>query len=201
VYIKSQADNVAWLGWKPVRVTHSSDYFEQLYGFAVALIRKGCAFVCHQSKEEMEASREIAKARDGRDPNSPWRDRPIEESLREFEAMRYGKYPAGGATLRLKVDMAHSNPTLWDPIAYRIKYCAHPMTGDAWCIYPSYDFSHCIIDSLEHIDYSLCTLEFEIRRDIYYWVLEQLDLYRCVRRRSCCCWEAPAVAETLLVKR
>lgn len=178
MYIRSQADNVAWLGWKPARVTHTSDYFPQLYDFAVQLIKKGKAYVCHQSKADMEVSREICKARDGRNPCSPWRDRPIEESLREFEAMRAGRYEEGAATLRLKVDMYSPNPTLWDPIAYRIKYSPHPHTGDAWCIYPSYDYSHCIVDSLEHIDYSLCTLEFEVRRDIYYWVLEALDIYR-----------------------
>lgn len=140
---------------------------------------KDRAFVCHQSKEEMEASKEIAKARDGRPgAESPWRNRPVAESLRELAAMRAGRYEEGAATLRLKVDMAAANPTLWDPVAYRIKFSPHPVTGDAWCIYPTYDFSHCIIDSLEHIDFSLCTLEFEVRRDIYYWVLEQLDLYR-----------------------
>ncbi|RYG50510.1 hypothetical protein EON67_05140 [archaeon] len=178
VYIRSQADNVAWMGWKPVRVTHSSDYFDELYELAIKLIKKGKAYVCHQTKEQMEASREIARARDGRSPNSPWRDRPVEESLREFEVMKSGGYETGKATLRLKIDMTSVNPTLWDPVAYRIKYVPHPMTGSKWCIYPSYDYSHCIIDSLEHIDYSLCTLEFEVRRDLYYWVLEQLDLYR-----------------------
>lgn len=178
VYIRSQADNVSWLGWKPIKVTHTSDYFPELYECAKKLILKGKAYVCHQTKEQMELSRDIARARDGRDPNSPWRDRPIEENMREFERMKEGRYEEGTATLRLKVDMTSPNPTLWDPVAYRIKFASHPHTGDAWCIYPSYDFSHCIVDSLEHIDYSLCTLEFEVRRDIYYWVLEQLDLYR-----------------------
>jgi glutaminyl-tRNA synthetase len=178
VYIRSQADNVQWLGWRPVRVTHSSDYFPQLYDFARQLIKKGKAYVCHQSKEEMEASREIARAKDGRDPHSPWRNRGVEENLREFEAMRDGRYEEGKAVLRLRIDMTHSNPTLWDPVAYRIKYVPHPVTGNAWCIYPNYDFSHCIIDSLEHIDYSLCTLEFEVRRDLYYWTLNELGLYR-----------------------
>lgn len=178
VYIRSQADNVDWLGFKPVKTTHSSDYFPQLYEFAMQLIKAGKAFVCHQTKDDMEVSREIAKARDGRDANSPWRNRPIEESVREFEMMRYGMFEEGTTTLRLKVDMTSPNPTLWDPVAYRIKFIPHPMTGNDWCIYPSYDYSHCIIDSLEHIDYSLCTLEFEVRRDIYYWVLEQLNLFR-----------------------
>ncbi len=177
-YIENQAENVAWMGWRPVRVTHSSNYFDQLFEFALRLIREGKAYVCWQTKEDIEASREIARAKDGRSPNSPWRDRPVEESLREFEAMRAGRYEEGKVSLRLKIDMTSPNPTLWDPVAYRIKYTPHPHTGTAWCIYPSYDYSHCIIDSLEHIDYSLCTLEFEVRRDLYYWVLEQLDIWR-----------------------
>lgn len=177
-YIDNQAENVAWMGWKPVKVTHSADYFHELYAFALQLIKKGSAYVCHQTKEQMEVSRKIAEARDGRDPHSPWRNRPVEESLREFQAMRDGFYEEGTATLRLKIDMTSLNPTLWDPVAYRIKYTPHPHTGKEWCIYPSYDYSHCLIDSLENIDYSLCTLEFEIRRDLYYWVLEQLNLWR-----------------------
>lgn len=103
---------------------------------------------------------------------------PIEESLREFDNMRKGKYDANAATLRLKMDMLSPNPNMWDQVAYRIKYMAHPHAGDKWCIYPTYDYTHCIIDSLEHIDYSICTLEFETRRESYYWVLEALDLYR-----------------------
>ena len=152
--------------------------------------------MCHQTREEMEATREIARARDGRVAASPWRDRPVEENLAEFEAMRNGVFevrprrpptrphapqparqpprpptvfPApllteqeGKAVLRLRIDMTSVNPTLWDPVAYRIKFSPHPMTGKKWCIYPSYDYSHGIIDSLEHIDYSLCTLEFEV---------------------------------------
>jgi glutaminyl-tRNA synthetase len=104
--------------------------------------------------------------------------RPIEESLREFENMRKGKYDANAATLRMKMDMLSPNPNMWDQVAYRIKYMPHPHAGDTWCIYPTYDYTHCIIDSLEHIDYSICTLEFETRRESYYWVLEALDLYR-----------------------
>lgn len=105
-------------------------------------------------------------------------NRPIEENLREFDNMRKGKYAANEATLRLKMDMYSPNPNMWDQVAYRIKYMAHPHAGDKWCIYPTYDYTHCIIDSLEHIDYSICTLEFETRRESYYWVLEALDLYR-----------------------
>jgi glutaminyl-tRNA synthetase len=194
-YIDNQAENVAWMGWKPARVTHSSDYFNQLFEYAVALIKMGKAFVCHQTKADIEVSREFSVAmhktvnkENGDEPidiaallkkaESPWRHRPIEESLRAFYLMRDGFFVEGSASLRLKIDMTSVNPTLWDPVAYRIKYTPHPHTGRTWCIYPSYDFSHCIIDSIEHIDYSLCTLEFEVRRDLYYWVLEQLNIWR-----------------------
>ena len=105
-------------------------------------------------------------------------NRSVEENLREFENMKKGKYGAGEATLRMKMDMQSPNPNMWDQVAYRIKYVPHPHAGSDWCIYPTYDYTHCIIDSLEHIDYSICTLEFETRRESYYWVLEALDLYR-----------------------
>lgn len=189
-YIDNQAENVAWMGWKPARVTHSSDYFNQLFEYAVVLIKAGKAFVCHQTKADIETSREFSALmhKTTTDPadldslrkkaESPWRNRPIEESLRAFYLMRDGFFAEGSASLRLKIDMASVNPTLWDPVAYRIKYTPHPHTGRTWCIYPSYDYSHCIIDSIEHIDYSLCTLEFEVRRDLYYWVLERLNIWR-----------------------
>eukprot|EP01035_Chromulina_nebulosa_P027646 gene27646-36389_t len=182
-YIQSLREDVDWLGWKPFAVTFTSDYFDILYEYAVELIKRGKAYVCHQSKADIEASREIARAiisdpNHGGNPYSPWRDRPIEESLKEFEDMRKGKYSASEATLRMKMDMYSPNPNMWDQVAYRVKYVPHPHAGDKWCIYPTYDYTHCIIDSLEHIDYSICTLEFETRRESYYWVLEALDLYR-----------------------
>lgn len=102
----------------------------------------------------------------------------VEENLKLFNDMKNGKYASGAATLRMKMDMLSPNPNMWDQVAYRIKYVPHPHAGDKWCIYPTYDYTHCIIDSLEHIDYSICTLEFESRRESYYWVLEALDLYR-----------------------
>ena len=182
-YVHSLAEDVAWLGWKPNPTTYSSDYFQQLYELAVELIKRGKAYVCHQSKADIEKCREIARAQVN-DPNapgnpcSPWRDRPIEESLRLFEDMRKGKFDSNQATLRMKMDMSSPNPNMWDQVAYRIKYVPHPHVGSAWCIYPTYDYTHCIIDSLEHIDYSICTLEFETRRESYYWLLEALDLYR-----------------------
>ena len=177
-FIDSQAENVAWMGWKPWKVTFSSDYFQELYDLAIKLIKLGKAYVCHQSKADIERSRAIGRARKGGDPNSPWRNRTVEENLREFEKMRMGMYGEGEATLRMKIDNTHVNPCMWDPVAYRVMFVPHLRTGDKWCIYPSYDYTHCIVDSLEHIDYSLCTLEFEVRRDSYYWLLEALDLWR-----------------------
>ena len=111
-------------------------------------------------------------------PESPWRNRSVEENLRLFEDMRKGKFAEGEATLRMKIDMRSPDPCMWDPVAYRIKKVSHPHVGDKWCIYPSYDFQHCLVDSLENIDYSLCTLEFEVRRESYYWLVDQLNVWR-----------------------
>eukprot|EP00605_Chrysophyceae_sp_TOSAG23-4_P001647 GSChrysophyteH1.ASY1.ANO1.1808.1 assembled CDS len=165
-YIQSLKRDVAWMGWKPNPTTFSSDYFQELHELAVKLIKKDKAYVCYQTKADIEATQ------------SPWRNRPIVESLKDFEDMRKGKFGASDCTLRMKIDMTSPNPNMWDPVAYRIKYVPHPHAGSDWCIYPTYDYTHCIIDSLEHIDYSICTLEFETRRESYYWLLEALDLYR-----------------------
>ena len=186
-YIQSLKRDVAWMGWKPNPTTFSSDYFHELHCFAVELIKRGKAYACHQSKADIEISRDICKKKLAEpnnaevqklSGNSPWRDRPIEESLSCFENMRKGKYGPSDCTLRMKIDMDSPNPNMWDPVAYRIKYLPHPHAGDEWCIYPTYDYTHCLVDSLEHIDYSICTLEFETRRESYYWLLEALDLYR-----------------------
>ncbi|CAM9662950.1 unnamed protein product, partial [Ectocarpus sp. 8 AP-2014] len=112
------------------------------------------------------------------DPCSPWRNRPVQESLDLFEKMRTGQMDEGSTTLRLKMDMTSPNPNMWDQVAYRVRYIPHPHAGDKWCVYPTYDYTHCLVDSLEDIDYSICTLEFETRRESYYWLLEALDLYR-----------------------
>eukprot|EP00735_Rhodelphis_limneticus_P003131 TRINITY_DN1440_c0_g1::TRINITY_DN1440_c0_g1_i1::g.27099::m.27099 TRINITY_DN1440_c0_g1::TRINITY_DN1440_c0_g1_i1::g.27099 ORF type:complete len:656 (-),score=281.09,sp/P52780/SYQ_LUPLU/55.10/0.0,tRNA-synt_1c/PF00749.16/4.2e-108,tRNA-synt_1c/PF00749.16/1.5e+04,tRNA-synt_1c_C/PF03950.13/1e-43,tRNA-synt_1e/PF01406.14/0.1 TRINITY_DN1440_c0_g1_i1:97-1947(-) len=170
-YIDAIHEDMQWLGHKPWKTTYSSDYFPQLYDYAIVLIKKGLAYVDHQTKDDIAKTRAVKG-------DSPWRTRTIEENLKLFEDMRKGKYGEGMATLRLKIDNQNPNPTLWDPVAYRIKHIPHPRTADAWCIYPSYDYSHCIIDSIENITHSLCTTEFEIRRDLYYWVLWALDLYR-----------------------
>lgn len=162
-------DAVAWLGWRPCAVTHASDVFERLYELATQLVREGRAYVCHQTRSEIEACRAAKRG-------SPWRGRPAEESLRLFEDMRRGAFADGAATLRLMMHPAHDNPAFSDPVAYRVKRTPHPRTGDAWCVYPSYDFAHCVVDSLEGVTHSLCTLEFETRRPAYFWVLDALRL-------------------------
>lgn len=170
-YIKSIEDNVKWLGYEPYKITHASDYFQELFDFAVELIKKGKAYVCEQSQEEMQAFRRDKKP-------SPSRDRSPEESLDLFYRMKNGEFEEGRYCLRLKIDYANVNATLRDPVAFRVKKHPHPQTGTKWIIFPTYDFTHCVSDSLENITHSLCTLEFEIRRDLYYWTLEALDIYR-----------------------
>ncbi|PIK47504.1 putative glutamine--tRNA ligase [Apostichopus japonicus] len=159
------SDMVEWLGYKPYQVTHSSDYFQELYDYAVELIKRNLAYVCHMKADEMKGFTT---------PDSPWRDRPVEESLRLFEDMKKGKFNEGEATLRMKTMLEEGKK---DPVAYRIKFTAHPKSGDEWCIYPTYDYTHCLCDSLEHITHSLCTKEFQSRRSSYYWLCNSLDVY------------------------
>lgn len=170
-FIEGIKHDVKWMGYSWFKITHTSDYFQILYDYAVKLIKNGLAYVCHQTKEE------IKKGRETRTP-SPWRNRKIKHSLREFELMKYGYYAESEATLRLKMDFTSNNPNMYDQIAYRIIYKKHPRTENDWCIYPTYDYSHCIIDSIEHVTHSLCTLEFENRRESYYWVLDALNIYK-----------------------
>lgn len=194
-YIDSLKRDVEWLGWKPERTTYSSDNFGKLYEFAVELVKKELAYVCDMTKAEMEAQRELAMKRAnararGLDPDEeapitdpnilPGRNRntTVERNLEMLEKMKMGLFAEGQYTLRLKMDFESSNPNMYDLVAYRIKYTPHPHAGDGWCIYPSYDFTHGICDSLEDIDYSICTLEFETRREPYYWILHALDLFR-----------------------
>ncbi|ETN81795.1 glutamine--tRNA ligase family protein [Necator americanus] len=158
-------DIVHWLGYTPARITHSSDNFQQLYEWAVELIKKGYAYVCHQKVEDIRGF-EVQL--------SPWRDRPIEDSLRLFEDMKNGKFDEGEATLRLKMTLEEGKV---DPVAYRIKYVPHHRTGDKWCIYPTYDYTHCLCDSIENITHSLCTKEFQSRRSSYYALCNMLDIY------------------------
>ncbi|XP_031265729.1 glutamine--tRNA ligase, cytoplasmic [Pistacia vera] len=169
-YIDHIEEIVKWMGWEPFKITYTSDYFQNLYDLAVELIQRGHAYVDHQTPEEIKEYRE-------KKMNSPWRDRPIAESLKLFEDMRRGLIEEGKATLRMKQDMQSDNFNMYDLIAYRIKFTPHPHAGDKWCIYPSYDYAHCIVDSIENITHSLCTLEFETRRASYYWLLHSLGLY------------------------
>ncbi|KAF2878943.1 hypothetical protein ILUMI_27216 [Ignelater luminosus] len=158
-------DMVEWLGYKPYKITHSSDYFDQLYNWAVQLIKSGLAYVCHQTADEMK----------GFNPQpSPWRDRPIEESLQLFEDMKNGKIDEGAATLRMKITLEEGK---LDPVAYRVRFIPHHRTGDKWCIYPTYDYTHCLCDSIENITHSLCTKEFQSRRSSYYWLCNALNIY------------------------
>jgi len=170
-FMKNIEECVKWLGYKPWKITFASDYFPNLYEYALVLIKKGLAFVDHQTKKEISEYR--TKCMD-----SPWRNRPIEENLKLFEHMRQGRFKEKDACLRLKINMKDPNPCMRDPVAYRVKYVPHPHAGDKWCIYPMYDFTHCICDSIENITHSCCSLEFEIRRDLYYWILQALDIYR-----------------------
>ncbi|XP_034825292.1 probable glutamine--tRNA ligase [Maniola hyperantus] len=158
-------DMVEWLGYKPYKITHSSDYFDKLYEWAVKLINKDLAYVCHQKSEEIKGFNP---------PPSPWRNRPVEESLQLFEDMKNGKIDEGDATLRMKITLEEGKQ---DPVAYRIKFKAHHRTGNKWCIYPTYDYTHCLCDSIEHITHSLCTKEFQSRRSSYYWLCNALDIY------------------------
>uniref|UniRef100_A0A8C5RTH2 Glutaminyl-tRNA synthetase n=1 Tax=Laticauda laticaudata TaxID=8630 RepID=A0A8C5RTH2_LATLA len=164
-YFAGILDIVEWLGYTPYAVTHASDYFDELYALAVDLIKRGHAYICHQKVEEIKGHNP---------PPSPWRDRPIEESLLLFEDMRKGKFGEGEATLRMKMVMEDGK---MDPVAYRIKYTPHHRSGDKWCIYPTYDYTHCLCDSLENITHSLCTKEFQARRSSYFWLCNALDVY------------------------
>ena len=167
-------EDIRWLGfdWGERRF-FASDYFAKLYEFGEALIRSGKAFVCDLSAEEIRAYRGTL-TEPGRD--SPWRDRSFAESLDLFQRMRAGEFPDGSRTLRAKIDMASPNINLRDPALFRIRKTAHHRTGDAWCIYPMYDYAHALSDWIERITHSLCTLEFEDHRPLYDWCLEALDL-------------------------
>jgi glutaminyl-tRNA synthetase len=173
-YIDAIEADVRWLGFDwGEHLHHASDYFEQLYAWAVHLVETGSAYVDDLSADEIRAHRGTL-TEPGR--NSPFRDRPAEESLDLFERMRAGEFPDGTRVLRAKIDMAAPNINLRDPVLYRIVQAAHPRTGDAWCIYPTYDFAHGQSDAIEGVTHSLCTLEFEDHRPLYDWLLEHLPV-------------------------
>ncbi|HET9190472.1 MAG TPA: glutamine--tRNA ligase/YqeY domain fusion protein [Rudaea sp.] len=172
-YVESIKADVRWLGFDWTELRHASDYFEVFYRCAEKLIRDGKAFVCDLTADEVREYRGTL-TEPGR--NSPFRDRSIEENLDLFAAMRAGEFADGAKTLRAKIDMASGNINLRDPALYRIRKVPHQNTGDAWCIYPMYDYAHCISDAVEGITHSLCTLEFEDHRPLYDWCLAQIDL-------------------------
>jgi glutaminyl-tRNA synthetase len=173
-YVENIMNDVQWLGFKWDELHYTSDYFEQLYAYAVQLIQQGDAYVDDITAEEMAATKGDIN-RPG--TNSPSRTRSIEENLGLFEEMRAGKYPDGAKVLRAKIDMAHPNLLMRDPIIYRIKHAHHHRTGDAWCIYPMYDFAHGQSDSIEQITHSICTLEFIHHRPLYDWFIVKLGIF------------------------
>jgi glutaminyl-tRNA synthetase len=176
-YFESILATVRWLGFEPTKITYSSDYFQRLYDLAVDLIKRGKAYVDHSTGEEINAGRG-GKDRGPRKANK-YSTRPIEESLQEFEDMKNGKYRAGTVTLRMKQDLeGNGNPQMWDLIAYRVLDAKHLRTGSTWCIYPTYDFTHCLVDSFENISHSLCTTEFVLSRESYEWLCDALDVYK-----------------------
>jgi len=173
-FVESIKRDVQWLGFEwSGNVRYSSDYFDQLYHYAVELINKGLAYVDELTPEEIREYRGTLTA-PGK--NSPYRDRTVEENLALFEKMRNGEFAEGKACLRAKIDMASSFIVMRDPVLYRIKFAEHHQTGNKWCIYPMYDFTHCISDALENITHSLCTLEFQDNRRLYDWVLDNITI-------------------------
>jgi glutaminyl-tRNA synthetase len=174
-YVESIIEDIRWLGFDwGEHLYYASDYFDKLYRYAVQLIEKGKAYVCDLSPEEIREYRGTL-TRPGK--NSPYRDRTVEENLDLFERMRAGEFTDGSRVLRAKIDMASPNMNMRDPTIYRIKHESHHRTGDRWCIYPMYDFTHCLSDSIERITHSICTLEFENNRPLYDWFLDELDVY------------------------
>ena len=170
-YMDLIEDNVKWMGFKPTKTAHASHYFEKIHELTIELIKKGKAYVCKLSQEDMKSFKQEMVP-------SPFRDASIESNLKEFELMRRGYYNEGEAVLRAKIDYKSPNTTLRDPVIYRIIYTPHPVTNSTWCIYPMYDYAHPLSDSLENITHSCCSLEFETRRDLYYWPLQELNLYK-----------------------
>ncbi|KAJ1659564.1 Glutaminyl-tRNA synthetase [Dispira simplex] len=194
-YFTSILETVKWLGFTPYKITHSSDNFDRLYDLAVELTKRGKAYVCHCTGEEIKAHR----GGDNKGPRSDCvhRNRPVEESLAEFQKMKDGRYGEGEAVLRMKMNMQEGNPQFWDLVAYRVINTAHHRTGDKWCIYPTYDYTHCLCDSFENITHSLCTTEFRQSRESYYWLCDALEVYKPVQ------WEYGRlnVTNTVLSKR
>lgn len=173
-YVESIKEDVKWLGFQWKHERYASDYFDTLYEYAIRLIKKGLAYVDDSTSEEIAAAKGTP-TESGKD--SPYRNRSAEENLTLFEQMKNGAFPDGSRTLRAKVDMAHPNMLMRDPVLYRIKHAHHHRTGDKWCIYPMYDMAHGQSDSIENVTHSICTLEFVPHRDLYDWLIEKLEIY------------------------
>lgn len=184
VYFNSIKEMVSWLGYKPWKITYSSDYFDQLYELAIQLIKADRAYICHCTPEEVKVSRGLKEdgTLGGDRVACKHRSQSIEHNLREFEAMKDGKYAVGEATLRMKQDLESPSPQMWDLVAYRVLNTPHHRTGDKWKIYPTYDFTHCLVDSFENITHSLCTTEFVLSRESYEWLCDALHVYRPAQR-------------------
>ena len=173
-YVDSIKEDIKWLGFQWDKELYASDYFDQLYEWAEDLIKRGLAYVDDQTQEEIRLNRGTV---DKPGTPSPWRDRTPEENRRLFREMKAGKYAEGEKVLRAKIDMAHPNMMFRDPLLYRIKFAHHHRTGDKWCIYPMYDYTHGQCDSIEHITHSICTLEFDVHRPLYDWFIQTLGIY------------------------
>ncbi|MFI3259992.1 MAG: glutamine--tRNA ligase/YqeY domain fusion protein [Rikenellaceae bacterium] len=173
-YVDAIKEDIKWLGFEWAEERYASDYFDQLYDWAVELIRKGMAYVDDQTQEQIREGRGTVSVPG---THSPFRDRSVEENLELFEGMKAGKYADGERVLRAKLDMAHPNMLMRDPIMYRILHTDHHRTGDKWCIYPMYDYAHGQSDSIEKITHSICTLEFDVHRPLYDWFIEALEIY------------------------
>ena len=173
-YVDSIKEDIKWLGFDWAGEYYASDYFDQLYDWAVVLIKKGLAYVDDQTQEQIRETRGTIS-----EPGtpSPWRDRSVEENLDLFERMRNGEFEDGAKVLRAKIDMAHPNMLFRDPIMYRILHTDHHRTGNKWCIYPMYDYAHGQCDSIEKITHSICTLEFDVHRPLYDWFIQALEIY------------------------
>lgn len=180
IYFEQIKSMVEWLGFEPWKITHSSDYFDQLYELAEKLILVGKAYVCHCTAEEVKAQRGMKPdgTLGGERFPSPYRANSVEKNLEEFRKMRDGFYAPGEATLRMKQDIESPSPQMWDLVAYRVLNAPHHRTGDKWKIYPTYDFTHCLVDSFENISHSLCTTEFRLSRESYEWLCDALHVYR-----------------------
>ncbi|MEG1520411.1 MAG: glutamine--tRNA ligase, partial [Clostridia bacterium] len=172
-YVDAIKQDIKWLGFSWDRETYASDFFEELYQKAIILIKKGLAYVCEYTADEIKATRGTL-TEGGKE--SPWRNRSIEENLDLFQRMKNGEFPDGAKTLRAKIDMTSPNINMRDPVIYRILRATHHRTGDKWCVYPMYDFTHPLCDAFESISHSICTLEFEDHRPAYDWFVNNCDV-------------------------